>query len=61
MDPHTGKHGSLQIRCITVDNEQIFVSSANFTEGQDRNIEVGLLVWGHPLLLNVSVGSLRRL
>ena len=45
MDPQNGKPGSLHAKCITVDNEQVFVSSANFTEaGQDRNIEVGLLV-----------------
>lgn len=32
-------------KCVAVDNNQVFVSSANFTEaGQDRNIEVGLLV-----------------
>ena len=28
-----------------MDDEQVFVSSANFTQaGQDRNLEVGLLV-----------------
>ena len=45
MEPLVGKPGSLHAKCIVVDNEQIFVSSANFTEaGQNRNIEVGLLV-----------------
>jgi hypothetical protein len=45
IDPQTGKLGSLHAKCIVVDNEQVFVSSANFTEaGQDRNLEVGLLV-----------------
>ena len=40
-----GKPGSLHAKCIVVDNEQVLVSSANFTEaGQNRNIEVGLLV-----------------
>jgi phosphatidylserine/phosphatidylglycerophosphate/cardiolipin synthase-like enzyme len=39
MDPRAGKPGSLHAKCIAVDNEQVFVSSANFTEaGQDRNI-----------------------
>ena len=34
---------SLHAKCIVVDAEQVFVSSANFTEaGQQRNIEVGL-------------------
>ncbi len=45
IDPQTGKMGSLHAKCIVVDNEHVFVSSANFTEaGQGRNIEVGLLV-----------------
>jgi len=34
---------SLHAKCVIVDGEHVFVSSANFTEaGQDRNIEVGL-------------------
>jgi phosphatidylserine/phosphatidylglycerophosphate/cardiolipin synthase-like enzyme len=34
---------SLHAKCVVVDSEQVFVSSANFTEaGQERNIEVGL-------------------
>jgi phosphatidylserine/phosphatidylglycerophosphate/cardiolipin synthase-like enzyme len=34
---------SLHAKCVVVDAEQVFVSSANFTEaGQQRNIEVGL-------------------
>ena len=45
MESQDCKPGSLHAKCIAVDDEQIFVSSANFTEaGQDRNIEVGLLV-----------------
>jgi hypothetical protein len=40
-----GRPGSLHAKCIVVDGEQVFVSSANFTEAaQERNIEVGLLV-----------------
>jgi phosphatidylserine/phosphatidylglycerophosphate/cardiolipin synthase-like enzyme len=40
-----GKPGSLHAKCIVVDNEHVLVSSANFTEaGQNRNIEVGLLI-----------------
>jgi len=40
-----GKPGSLHAKCIVVDGEHVFVSSANFTEAaQERNIEVGLLV-----------------
>jgi phosphatidylserine/phosphatidylglycerophosphate/cardiolipin synthase-like enzyme len=38
------KAGSLHAKCIAIDDETVFVSSANFTEaGQQRNIEVGLL------------------
>jgi phosphatidylserine/phosphatidylglycerophosphate/cardiolipin synthase-like enzyme len=45
MEAHDGKPGALHAKCIAVDDQQVFVSSANFTEAaQDRNIEVGLLV-----------------
>ncbi|MEK6235736.1 MAG: phospholipase D-like domain-containing protein, partial [Planctomycetales bacterium] len=37
------KRSSLHAKCVVVDAEQVFVSSANFTQaGQERNIEVGL-------------------
>ncbi len=40
-----GKPGSLHAKCIVVDGNHVFVSSANFTEAaQQRNIEVGLLI-----------------
>ena len=40
-----GKSASLHAKCIVVDNQQVFVSSANFTEAaQHRNIEIGLLI-----------------
>ena len=36
---------SLHAKCVVVDAEHVFVSSANFTEaGQERNIEVGLQI-----------------
>jgi len=36
---------SLHAKCVTVDGLRAFVSSANFTQrGQERNIEVGVLV-----------------
>jgi hypothetical protein len=45
-----GKPGSLHAKCIVVDSEHVFVSSANFTEAaQERNIEVGLLVQSRAL------------
>jgi phosphatidylserine/phosphatidylglycerophosphate/cardiolipin synthase-like enzyme len=41
---HT-KRASLHAKCIVVDKELAFVSSANFTEAaQTRNIEVGVLI-----------------
>jgi phosphatidylserine/phosphatidylglycerophosphate/cardiolipin synthase-like enzyme len=47
MTPN-GKPGSLHAKCIVVDGEHVFVSSANFTEAaQQRNIEVGLLIRSH--------------
>ncbi|MBV8130459.1 MAG: hypothetical protein JO114_22640, partial [Planctomycetaceae bacterium] len=39
------KSTSLHAKCVVVDKEEAFVSSANFTEAaQTRNIEVGVLV-----------------
>lgn len=39
------KRSSLHAKCVVVDAEHVFVSSANFTKaGQDRNIEVGLKI-----------------
>ena len=40
-----GRLGILHAKCVAVDDEAVFVSSANFTEAaQTRNIEVGLLL-----------------
>jgi phosphatidylserine/phosphatidylglycerophosphate/cardiolipin synthase-like enzyme len=45
METENGKPGSLHAKCIAVDDQRVFVSSANFTEAaQERNVEVGLLV-----------------
>lgn len=39
------KRSSLHAKCVVVDAQQVFVSSANFTKaGQERNIEVGLKI-----------------
>lgn len=39
------KRSSLHAKCVVVDDEQVFVSSANFTKAaQERNIEVGLKI-----------------
>lgn len=38
-------YSSLHAKCVTVDGLRAFVSSANFTQrGQERNIEVGVLI-----------------
>ena len=44
------KRSSLHAKCVVVDGEAAFVSSANFTEAaQERNVEVGVLIRS-PLL-----------
>lgn len=43
------KKTSLHAKCVVVDSQDVFISSANFTEAaQDRNIEVGILVRSRP-------------
>lgn len=38
-------HSILHAKCVVVDCERAFISSANFTmQGQERNIEVGVLL-----------------
>jgi len=50
LDRDASRRASLHAKCIVVDREHAFVSSANFTEAaQVRNIEVGVLV--HSRLL----------
>lgn len=45
FEGQNGKPGSLHAKCVVVDVERVFVSSANFTEAaQQRNIEIGLLI-----------------
>jgi phosphatidylserine/phosphatidylglycerophosphate/cardiolipin synthase-like enzyme len=48
-DPRTAAPGppwvSLHAKCVIVDDEKAFITSANFTDrGQSRNIEVGVLI-----------------
>src|SRR5208337_3365196 len=39
------RRASLHAKCIVVDNDQAFVTSANFTTAaQQKNIEVGVLI-----------------
>ncbi len=45
IEPESAKRACLHAKCVVVDGEAVFVSSANFTEAaQERNIEIGLLV-----------------
>lgn len=45
LDPTQDKRACLHAKCVVVDAEKVFVSSANFTEAaQLRNIEVGVLI-----------------
>jgi phosphatidylserine/phosphatidylglycerophosphate/cardiolipin synthase-like enzyme len=54
LEPDRAKRASLHAKCIVVDEQRVFVSSANFTEAaQTKNIEVGILL--------ASPGFARRL
>jgi phosphatidylserine/phosphatidylglycerophosphate/cardiolipin synthase-like enzyme len=45
LEPDGPKRASLHAKCVIVDKQAAFISSANFTEAaQARNIEVGVLV-----------------
>jgi phosphatidylserine/phosphatidylglycerophosphate/cardiolipin synthase-like enzyme len=45
LDLETDERSCLHAKCVVVDDESVFISSANFTEAaQERNIELGLLV-----------------
>lgn len=48
------KHSCLHAKCVVVDGQRVFVSSANFTEAaHDRNIELGLLLTSELLAQQV--------
>ena len=45
LDTAPAQRAALHAKCVVVDRQRVFVSSANFTEAaQERNIEVGLLI-----------------
>lgn len=45
LEDSAEKRAALHAKCVIVDGQRVFVSSANFTEAaQNKNIEVGLLV-----------------
>jgi phosphatidylserine/phosphatidylglycerophosphate/cardiolipin synthase-like enzyme len=44
------EQSALHAKCVVVDSENVFISSANFTEAaQQRNIEVGLSIRSQSL------------
>ena len=54
LEMHADKRASLHAKCVVVDQREVFVSSANFTEAAyERNIEVGLLI--HSGMLAVRI------
>lgn len=55
LDLDADKRACLHAKCIVIDRETIFVSSANFTEAaQERNIEMGLMVRSSWLAAQVT-------
>lgn len=55
LDLEAAKRACLHAKCVVVDSEAVFISSANFTEAaQERNIEMGLLVRSHWLAGRVT-------
>lgn len=69
LEPGAGPKSCLHAKCVIIDDERAFVTSANFTEAaQERNIEAGVLVsdptvakalgWQFEGL--VEAGTLRR-
>jgi len=45
LETDSSQRACLHAKCVVIDHEQAFVSSANFTEAaQQRNIEVGVLI-----------------
>jgi phosphatidylserine/phosphatidylglycerophosphate/cardiolipin synthase-like enzyme len=60
LDP-SGPTGVLHAKAVVVDDEAVFITSANFTEAAlDRNIELGILVRDRPFALTVT-GYFRNL
>jgi phosphatidylserine/phosphatidylglycerophosphate/cardiolipin synthase-like enzyme len=53
IDPR--EKSALHAKCIVIDGDKSFISSANFTEAaQERNIEVGLLIKSNSLAAALS-------
>ncbi len=70
LEPTGRKTSSLHAKCVVIDGQEAFVTSANFTEAaQERNVELGLLVASRSVASRVEEhfmslikqGSLERL
>lgn len=49
------ERAALHAKCIVVDDQELFVSSANFTEyAQERNIEIGLSLRAHQVARRIA-------
>lgn len=49
------KKACLHAKCVVVDTDKVFLSSANFTEAaQERNIELGVLIRSHQIAERVT-------
>lgn len=61
VELNDGPRASLHAKCVVIDDQTAFVSSANFTEAaQQRNIELGLLIKDAGLASAIA-GRFRRL
>jgi phosphatidylserine/phosphatidylglycerophosphate/cardiolipin synthase-like enzyme len=50
LEPDPKERSCLHAKCVVVDRQTVFISSANFTEAaQRRNLEIGLLIRSGPL------------
>ncbi len=55
LETDPGQRACLHAKCVVVDERQVFVSSANFTEAaQKKNLEIGLFIHSHSLASQVT-------
>jgi PLD-like domain len=55
IDLSATERSAMHAKCIVVDNREVFISSANFTEAaQNRNLEVGVLIRSAPVAENLA-------
>ena len=55
LETDPGQRACLHAKCVIVDERNVFISSANFTEAaQKKNLEIGLLIRSHSLAGQVT-------